>query len=160
MVIRKKPTPDELLSLKIVKGILWHKHKYVDQREYVVKNKADKQRTVLLEQPYSEDWKLITPKEPYERTRNLLRFKVDVSAMESTSYKVQLERVAEQRLALLGADMDVIRFYLRAQVISPMVKEALEKLIKMRAELSDATHQRTILEQALDEVVEDQKPYP
>ena len=157
VVVRRKPTPDELVSLKIAKGVLWHKHKYVDHREYVVKNKADKQRTVLLEQPYSEDWKLITPKEPYERTRNLLRFKVEVPAKESTSYKVQLERVAEQRLALLGAEMDVIRFYLRARVISPAVKEALEKLVKLRAELSDATRQRTKLEQALDEVIKDQK---
>ena len=156
VIVKHKPTPDELISVSITKGVLSHYHKYVDQREYLIKNKADKQRAVILEQRYSDDWKLVTPKEPYERTRGLLRFKLSVPAQETVSYPVQLERIGEQSLALLSTGVDDIRFFLRATVISPELRRALERVVALRTELSDLSRQRGDLEKALREVVEDQ----
>jgi hypothetical protein len=156
VLVKQKSQPDELVSLKIAKGTLWHRHKFVDSREYEVKNKADKERTLILEQAYSEDWKLIEPKEPYERTANLLRFKVPVPASKTVSQKVTLERIADQSIVLSNVGLDDIRIFLKAKVISPKVKEALDKVVAMRTELDDLTRQRTRLEKQNEEAVADQ----
>jgi hypothetical protein len=156
VLIKQTPQPDEIVSLKIAKGTLWHRHKYVDQREYEIKNKADKPRTVIVEQAYSEDWKLLEPKEPYERTQALLRFKVPVPAKETKSQKVVLEKVADQSFGLTDAGPDTIRFYLSAKVISPKVKAALEKVIALRSELDDIARRRADLERQRDEANKEQ----
>ena len=154
--VNQRPTPDEIVSLRIAKGVMWHRHKYVDQREYLIKNKGDTPRTVLLEQPVSSDWKLLVPTEPYERTRNILRFKTQVPAAETISYNVKLERIADQQLALTNTRSDAIRLYLRARVISPAVKEALETVIAKRAELDELTRRRENLERDVNELVQEQ----
>jgi hypothetical protein len=156
VTVKQQPQPDEIVSLRIRKGILWHRHKYRDSREYVVKNKADKARTVLLEQPFSEQWQLIQPKEPYEKTKSLLRFKVQVPAQQSATEKIVLERVADQSLALMHTGLDDIRFYLRSRVISPAVKQALERIVSMRVALDDLARKRAALEQQRSEHTQDQ----
>ena len=125
VLVKQKPTPDELVSLRIAKGVLWQRHKYVDQRDYVIKNKLDKARDIILEQPYTEDWTLVQPKEPYERTRGLLRFRTTVPAGQTNTYPVQLERMADQSVALTDVGLDQIRFYLKTKVISPELQKAL-----------------------------------
>ena len=154
--VNQRPTPDEIISLRIAKGTLWHRHKYVDQREYLVKNKGDAARTVLLEQPVSSDWKLVVPTEPHERTPNMLRFKVQVPAAETISYDVKLERIADQQLAMTNTGLDSIRLYLRARVISPAVREALETVIAMRTELDEMVRRVQGLERDVNELVQEQ----
>ncbi len=148
--------PDELVSLRIVKGTLWHRHKYVDDRTYTIRNKDDAERTLLIEQPYNNDWTLIEPKEPFERTENLLRFKVAVPAGKTATHRVVLERVTDQSVGLTDLDFNAIRFYLSARVITPAVKSALERVIALRTELDEAIRQRTRLEQQASEAVAEQ----
>jgi hypothetical protein len=156
VLVKAQPHPEELMSLRIAKGTLWHRHKYVDAREYQVKNKDDKDRVVVLEQPFSEDWKLVEPKEPYERTQNLLRFKLAAAAGKTTAFPVKLERVADESLILASVGLDDIRIYLRAKVISPKVKEALEKVIALRTEADNAARQRLRLEKEHEEATKEQ----
>ncbi len=156
VLIKAQPHPEELMSLRIAKGTLWHRHKYVDAREYQVKNKDDKDRVVIMEQPFSEDWKLVEPKEPYERTQNLLRFKMTAAAGKTTAFPVKLERVADESLILSSVGLDDIRIYLRAKVISPKVKEALDKVIALRIEADNAARQRMRLEKEHEEATKEQ----
>jgi hypothetical protein len=154
--VKSKPWPDEIISLQVKKGTLWHRHKYVDEREYEVKNKADKEKKVILEQPFSEDWKLIEPKEPYERTPSILRFKVTAPGQKTVAQRVMLERVADQTVALSELDFETIRFYLRSKVISQKVRDALERVVALRTELGEATRKRAALEQQVNEAAAEQ----
>ncbi len=156
VAVERMPRPEELMSLRIAKGVLWYGHKYLDERKYVIKNKAERERAVILEQPYTPDWTLVEPREPYERTPRLLRLRVEVPAGQSVSYPVKLERQAEQSLRLLDCRLDTIEFYLRSRVISPAVRQALERLVALRTELTDVSRQCEKLEQELNEVVADQ----
>jgi hypothetical protein len=156
VLVRQKPTPEELVSLRITKGVLWLRHKYVDQRDYVLKNKLEKPRDIILEQPYSEDWTLVEPKEPYERTRGLLRFRTTVPAAETLTYPVQLERMMDQSVALADVGLDQIRFYLKTKVVSPELQKALERVIALRTELDEASRRRADVERSLSETIQDE----
>jgi len=155
VLVKQKPVPDALVSLRIAKGVLVHRHKLVDERTYEFKNKAGKDRTVVLEQPYSSDWTLVEPKEAYERTQNLLRFKVKAAADKVTAQVVRLERVMDQMLALTDTGLDQIQYYLKTDVIKPKLKEALEKVVALRVELDQIAQQRQRAEQERGEVEKD-----
>jgi hypothetical protein len=156
VMVKQRSHPDEIVSLRIVRGTLIHKHKYVDEREYLIKNKNDKQRTVLLEQPYGDEWKLLEPSEPYERAPGLSRFKVIVPAGETKSQVVKLEQVTDQSVALTNINSDQIRFYIRSRVISSAVKQALERVIELQDELASVQRQREQAERDLNEQVAEQ----
>ncbi len=133
--IENKPTIDQVISMRISKGTLIHKHKYVETRGYSVKNKAAKPRDVIIEQPYDSSWTLIEPKQPYEKTERLLRFKLTVPPTQSAPLAVSLERLGETYIALSDVDFDSIRLFLQQKVISPKVKEALERVVQLRTDL-------------------------
>ncbi len=156
VLIKQQPQPDEIVSLAIRKGVLLHRHRQLDQREYEVKNKADTDKVVILEQPYSDDWKLLEPKEPYERASGLLRFKVNAPAGKQVAQVIRLERTIEQSLGLSDSAFDTIQYYLRARVISPRVREALEKVVALRTELDAAARTRGELEKRRDEATTEQ----
>ena len=59
-------------------------------------------------------------------------------------------------MVLSEIGLDDIRIFLRAKVISPKVKEALERVVTLRTELDTVTRQRTRLEQQRTEAVAEQ----
>lgn len=148
--------PDEIVSLRIAKGVLWHKHKYVDERTYNIRNKNNKPRTVLVEQAWSADWNLVEPGEPFEKTSNLLRFKVAAEAGKTVALKVLLERMYDQAATLSTLGSDDIVIYLRNKAISPAVKAAMERVVALRGELDQATRKRSMLEQQIGEATQRQ----
>ncbi len=148
--------PEEVVGLRIAKGTLWHRRKYVDARTYNAKNKDDKPRTVLIEQPFSGDWTLIEPKEPYERTPQVYRFKVEVPAGGKASLKVVLERSLDLATALSSTGLNDIHFYLRTRVISPALKRALEEVVSRRQAIDEVVRQRTQVEQQIAAIEQDQ----
>ena len=156
IMIEPRPQPEKLVRMWIKKGTLWLRYEYRDEREYVIKNKLDRERQVLLEQPYAGDWKLVEPKKPYERTERLLRFKVAVAPNETRTFPVKLERLGRQSIRLSSAGFDRIEYYLRARVISPEVRTALEKVVALRAELDRLRALRKRLETEREEAVADQ----
>lgn len=156
VLIDAKPRPDELVSVRIAKGVLYHKHRYVDGRTYTANNKDKKDRTLVIEQSYSAGWTLLEPKEPFERTQSLIRFKMDVPAGKQAEQKVLLERVVDQTVAMSEVGPDAVQMYLKAPVVSPAVKAAMEKAIALRAELDQAGRERAVCEQSGKEAVEEQ----
>lgn len=156
VTVDHQPQVDQLVSLRIAKGTLVHRHKYVDSRTYQIKNKAGKSRTVIVEQPYSSDWKLIEPKEADERTGNLLRFRVAAKESSTTGLPVSLERYGDSVVVLSDIDFGTIEYFLRASVISPKVRDALQKVVAIRTELDQLMRELRRLEQAMNEAVAEQ----
>src|SRR5262249_28080581 len=149
--------PDELVSVRIAKGTLIYQRKSIDTRKYLLKNKDSKPRTVIIEQPYSGDWTLIEPKEPYERTNQMYRFQATVPGNCVASQRVVLERVYGEGVALVSAGLDTVQFYIQQRVVSPAVKKALERLVALRTELDSAKRRLADVEQQIGTIDQEQK---
>ena len=64
--------PDELLAVRIAKGILKIEHKKTRRHTYAIKNSSAERKTVLVELPIDPAWELVTAKQPAEKTRALI----------------------------------------------------------------------------------------
>src|SRR5439155_14229814 len=89
---------DQLDAIKVVKGVMHATHKLRQTRTYLIKNRSGQDRTLLVEHPVREDWRLVTPEKPAERSRDVYRCEVKVAA--GAAHK--LEVVQEQRRPDLG----------------------------------------------------------
>jgi len=155
-----KPCPTQIVSLSINKGTLIRRNKAMDERVYKLRNKQDKAKTVIIEQAAGDDWKLLDPAEPFERTDNALRFKVELPAKGTTSQTVKMERIYGETVMLSDVDLKSIEHYLTSlggSVMSPAVKQALERVVALRLELDRIGRERAAREQLLKETGEEQE---
>jgi hypothetical protein len=151
-----KSFPQRLTKVRIAKGTLITTHDLREERTYNVKNRGTKDRKLLVEHPFRADWKLTTPKEPTERTRDVYRFAVSVAAGESAKLDVVEERQISQSIALSNINNETIAIYVRSDVTSPKVKDALARVVAMNNALSRVQANRARLEQRTAEITQEQ----
>lgn len=155
-----KPCPTYIISMRIEKGTLVRQNKAADEKVYKLRNKQAKEKTVLVEQAADSSWKLVEPAEPYERTEKAMRFKVTVPANGTASLTVKTERIYGETIVLSEIDLKSVDWYitnLGGEVLSPAVREALQKVVAMRTELDRLARQRAANEQSLKESAEEQE---
>ena len=142
----------ELVTVGLKKGTMLVSRRRIEDRNYLIKNRDAKTRSVLIEQPYRSDWRLIEPMEPTERTRDLYRFAVRVEPGKTASLHVKETLPVEETVQLMDSGLDLMAFYVRAKEVSPKVREALQRVVTLRSKLDDARAQRTRLEQRVGEI--------
>jgi hypothetical protein len=151
-----KGRPEELRSVKLIKGTMITSRKYVRGTEYTVKNSGKAEKKVLIEYPFDPQWKLTVPAKPEEKTRNLYRFVVKAKPGEPAKLSVEEERTDQQQVALGNLDDNTIQFYLHAKVVSEKVKEALAEIVKRKHALQEIVVKKQQLEQRIGQISEDQ----
>jgi hypothetical protein len=151
-----KGHPDQLIAVKIVKGLLQATHKARMTVTYNVKNRGEQDRTLLIEHPFRADWKLVTPEKPSERSRDVYRFEVKIPSGKTARQEVVEEQDRLNQYQLSSLDDQTIRFFLSSTVASTKVREALGKAIELKTKLSAVQRERAGVEQQLRSIGEEQ----
>jgi hypothetical protein len=145
-----------LTSVKAVKGVVYTSTKVRETKTYTIANRNDQERTVLIEHPVRNDFKLVDTDKPVETAADFNRFEVKVPAGKDGKLVVTEERIINSGVAINNLDDNNIRIFLNSPVTSPKVKAALEDAMKLR--WTTAKTQRDIAEQErqLKVIVDDQ----
>ena len=142
----------ELVTVSLKKGTMLVSRRLIEDRTYLIKNRDQKAKTVLIEQAYRADWKLVEPKEPTERTRDMYRFNVTVDSGKSATLRVKETLPIQESILLMDSGIDQIAYFQQAKEVSPKVKEALQRVVQLRGKLDETRAQRTRLEQRIGEI--------
>ncbi|REK08988.1 MAG: DUF4139 domain-containing protein [Planctomycetota bacterium] len=151
-----KSGPEQLVNVKLRKGTMQITRKYVRDTTYTVKNSNDETKTVLIERPFDANWKLVAPKEPTEKTRNMYRFAVQAEPGKPAKLEVAEEQIVHQSLALTNLDDSTIAFYVNQKQVTPEVKKALEEIVKRKRTLAEVAEQRKQLEKQIASISSEQ----
>lgn len=146
----------DLLSVRLRKGVLIATHKILEEKAYQIKNRDLKAKTLLIEHPYRPDWQLVEPATPPERTRDVYRFTVPIDAGRTAAVRVREEKQLQQTVQLVDSGSDAIISYLHATQVSAEVKEALQRVVALRDRLSQTSARRSDLEQRTKEIAQEQ----
>jgi hypothetical protein len=146
----------DLVAVRLRRGMLISNRKNTEARAYVVRNRDRKKKDVLIEHPFRDDWTLVEPSEPSERTRQWYRFAVAVDPDKQARLLVREERQYDETVALTNIRGDQITFYIRSKAVSDAVKEALQRLVQLRDKLAQTLAERARLEQTVAEISQEQ----
>jgi hypothetical protein len=152
----RESEPEEIVSLKIVRGSLFLQKKYIDATKYRILSKRDQKRWLLIEHPLRVGWELVEPKEALEKTPGLYRFRVTAEPKKAVDFLVRLQRVGQEAVLLSNLDERGIGIYVRQKAITAKVRDALKKLSDMQNEVSKIRVQIAALEGRRNEITEDQ----
>jgi hypothetical protein len=148
--------PQELVAVRIRKGTLLATHKLSQTKTYLIKNRDQEAKTVLIEHPIRPDWQLIEPKEPSERTRDFYRFTVNVQPDQTARLVVREEKHLTDQIRLADTGLDTIQYYLQVTQVSAKLKAALNRIVELRDHLSQTTAERTRQEGQVQEITQEQ----
>ena len=146
----------DLVAVRLRRGTLISSRKNTEARVYVVRNRDRKKKDVLIEHPFRDDWTLVEPSEPSERTRQWYRFAVAVDPDKQARLLVREERQYDETVALTNFHSDQIAVYIRSKAVSDAVKKALQHLVQLRDKLAQTQAERARLEQTVAEISQEQ----
>jgi hypothetical protein len=147
---------DQLIAVKAVKGVLHATSKARQTKKYIVRNRSAQDRVLIVEHPFSADWKLIAPAKPAEHSRDLYRFQLPVAAGKTVTLEVVEEQNRLDRLALTSTDEPTLRLFLGSATTGPALKKALQQAIAVRGRLAEIGRETAHLEQKLKAITDDQ----
>src|SRR5262249_32197410 len=143
-------------KVKVVKGILYTTTRVVESKTYKIANRAEQDRTLLIEHPFRGDFKITSKDEPVETTRDVYRFEAKVAAKKSTSLTVVEEKDVGSTVVLTTSDDNTVRHFIQSNVSSKTVQEALKKALELKGK-RDLTRQEMVnLDQQLQDLERDQ----
>lgn len=137
-----KAANNKLTSVKIVNGVLQAQRQYLRSWSYKIKNSGDRQKTILVEHPLDEQWKLVDPDQPTETTRDRYRFAVEVAAGQTDTLKINERQQGTQTINLRNTNDNRYEFYLSAKEVNEEVKRTLQEFKRRRAAIAELTQQR------------------
>jgi hypothetical protein len=145
-----------LTVVKAVKGILHTTTKVRETRTYTIVNRNDAERTVLIEHPVRNDFKLIDTDKPAETASDFYRFQLKVPAGKTEKQVVTEERLINESVQLTNLDDANIRIFLKNPATSPKVKDGLEKAMELRWAVARTQRDIAEMERQLKTITDDQ----
>ena len=142
---------------KLVKGVLQLTRKHLIIQEYVVENKAQTAKALILEHPLQTGWKLVDSPTPMEVTDSLYRFREAVPAGKTRTLTVKEEIVQAESIQILPADVGQLEFYSRSGEIPAEVRAGLLKTIGLKSAMVDTQRQIQQRQKELGEITLEQQ---
>jgi hypothetical protein len=159
--------PQELVSIKLYKGVLHRTLKHSRSTIYTVKNSGEKAKNILIEYAHDANWTLIAPKEPTEKTRDMYRFAVAAEPGKAASLTVEEERTISEQIGLVNMPDDAVVYYLSVPTINEEVKNALREIVKRKQAIAavitgrqESERQANVIRQQQDRIRENLKVLP
>jgi hypothetical protein len=152
----KNRSDTSIVGGKIVKGVLHLRRKNVFTQEYIAENKAENDKTLIIEHPIRHGWKLTEPAKAMETTDALYRFKEAIPAGEQKSLTVKEEIVTGETLAILPMDWGTMDWYSKNGEIGKDVKDAFAKAAQLKQAMEESQRQVQQRKAELNQITQDQ----
>ena len=155
-------TSDQIVTGRIVKGVLLVSHRTRVGKRYVAQNKSAHAKQLIVEHPRQAaaqggDWHLIESPVPTEQTDAVYRFRAAVPAGKSATVRVVEEQTADQQVQILQEqNPGVLEFYRQGGELPRPVQEALAKAIALKRAVVDTQRQLDTDKQKLTDLTNEQ----
>ena len=145
------------VDVNIARGVMIIQRRELLEQPYSIKNEGSAVKNVWIEHPRDDNYTLVAPKEPQEKTTGFLRFEVDAPAGKTTALSIKTQRLVSEEVGLLDGGLDRLSTYSnRPTGVSPAVKAILAKVLALRQQVQTLQSQLAERQAELDAVGVDQ----
>ena len=129
---KEKEGNQQVTWVAIKHGIMTHVSEARQERTYTIRNRDTSPRTVVVEHPIREGWKLADGMEPAESSSSCHRFRVAVDPNKTAALVIKEYRPLSTRYELTNLNDDQVSFFLNQKMISLEVEEALRRVVSQK----------------------------
>ncbi len=154
-------TADQIVGFKIVRGALEIKRLATWDQTYLIKNKADQDRVLIIEQPFVNGRDLVEPVKFEEKTPAMYRFRVSVPKAEKDK-ETELKFVVTEKQELFSAvgileeSVQTLLGYAKTGKLGDKVAKALAEAVRLKNEMGQSQNALADLQRQLAALTADQ----
>jgi hypothetical protein len=153
---QSKSEPESLVSVRVRQGTFFATKKSFEEKKYLIRNKDQKKKTVLVEHPVRADWTLETPKQPAERARDVYRFQTEIEPGKSETLTVRESRLYREEILVSALPVSTFGLYVRSDKVSSAIKDVLRKVAAFQDEIAALGADRKLRDDRLAEITQEQ----
>jgi hypothetical protein len=142
-------------EIHVNRGTLTARLALDETKTYTIRNVDQKAKTLIIEHPVRQGYKLMTLK-PAETTTNAYRFEVKLAADGSEKFPVAEERVYETTTAVSSLTPDVLLAYVENKSLSEAARSQLQQILDAKRQIADLDNQIHQLDSDISNTVSDQ----
>ncbi|MGD1071233.1 MAG: DUF4139 domain-containing protein [Bryobacteraceae bacterium] len=135
---------DNIRELHVHDGMLVTRAAIVQKKTYSILNVDARPKTLIIEFPVRQGWKLIDTAPPIETARDVYRFEIKVPASGSLDFPVTDENVYDQQASVSSLTPDSPLVYIRNKAITDAARRQLQAIADLKTKIaaSDAEKHR------------------
>ena len=149
------PTP--VTKITVNRGVLVQTNEARQSRSYTARNEDTEARTLIIEHPARNGWKLIGGSTPEESTASWHRFRVVIAPKMSSTFTVDETRQFSTDVQIADIDSDHIAMFIRDKVISPQLESALREVLRRKEAIAQLNAQGEAREREESQIEHDQE---
>jgi hypothetical protein len=159
LVVDAKEKPENLRVTKILiaHGVMIQTHEDRQERTYAIHNRDTSPRTVVLEHPARQGWKLEDGVKPDESTASFHRFRLTVEPKKTARLTVTEFHPVSTRWELHNLTDKEISYFVDGKMLTPDVEQALRRVIAQKNDLVGIDAEISSRKSQIDNISEDQK---
>ena len=159
LVVDAKEKPDNQRVTKIVisHGVMIQTREDREERTYTIHNRDISPRTVVLEHPARQGWKLADGVIPDETTVSFHRFRLTVDPKKTATLNVAEFHPVSTRWQINNLSDKEIGYFVDGKMLTPDVEQALRRVIAQKDELVGIDAEISSRRSQIDSISEDQK---
>lgn len=123
---------------------------------YTVRDADKEARSVIIEHPVRQGWKLADDLKPEETSASYLRFRLNVAPDSTGTLTVRKKRPLEDTVALTNVTGDDVALYVKGKMLDSATEEAFRRIVKQRNEVARIDAELRSTQQKIDAIVSDQ----
>ena len=149
-------TRDSIRQVTARRGVVTTKYALKETKTYTVRNIDAKAKTLVIEHPLRDGYKLLQPAKAPETTPNAYRFEIKLDPSQTQQFAVAEERVFDETTMISSFTPDMLLSFVAGRSLSPAAKLQIEQIARKKQQIADADAQARSLEQELNELSNDQ----
>ena len=153
---KESSPPQQVTRIRIAKGLMITTRELRQTETYEVSDSDTKPRTVVIEHPVQQGWKLSNNLKPDETTESFYRFKVSVKPHESNKLVVEETRPEVIQMGLGNLTDQQVELLARQQRLTPEMESAFHKILDQKNVVAAFDSQINERQQELSNISTDQ----
>ena len=126
---------DNVREIHVHDGILVTRYAMVQKKTYAVRNVDPRAKTLIVEYPVQQGYKLIDTAQPMETARDVYRFEIKVPASGGVDFPVTTENVYDQTTSVSNLTPDSLLVYIRNKTISDAARRQIQQIADVKTQL-------------------------
>ena len=133
---KRKDENQRISKITIIRGIMTHYTQQRQENTYTIRNRDTVARTVVIEHPVRNGWKLMGDAKPVESSASLHRFRMTVEPRTTATLVVQEYLPLYNNYQLTNVTDDEIQLFLDQGSINPEIEKALRKIVARKNDIA------------------------
>jgi hypothetical protein len=143
--------------LRIAKGVMILTQEQRETRKYTVHNADKSPRSLVIEHPARDEWKLAEggPK-PEETSASFLRFRLQVAPKATETMQIEESHPEDTSYQLEDVEDDQVALLVRNKSLTPEAEQALRRVLDQKNQVDGLDNQISARQKEIDAINKDQ----